>query len=91
MGEINLIAAESPLAAALNAPAGKKVGFRPESARLGRDGIAATVKYATYLGSKSELLVATATGESLKLWTNSPATPGEAVHFTVPHEKLIVL
>src|SRR5271170_3726745 len=44
MGEINLVAPESPLVAALQGPAKRKVGFRPESARLGADGIAATVK-----------------------------------------------
>jgi ABC-type Fe3+/spermidine/putrescine transport system ATPase subunit len=91
MGEINLIAAESPLAAALQGPAKHKIGFRPESARLGGEGIAATVKHATYLGSKTELLVEVATGESLKLWTSASVAPGETVRFTVPVEKLIVL
>jgi ABC-type Fe3+/spermidine/putrescine transport system ATPase subunit len=91
MGEINLVAAESPLAAALGDPAGKKVGFRPESAQLGRDGIAATVKHVAYLGSKTELLVETATGEAFKLWTISPAAPGETIRFTVPREKLMAL
>jgi ABC-type Fe3+/spermidine/putrescine transport system ATPase subunit len=91
LGEINMVAAESPLAAALLAPAGRKVGFRPESARLGSDGIAASVKRTTYLGSKTELLVETATGETLKLWTTMPVAPGETVRFSVPTEKLIVL
>ncbi len=47
MGEINLVAPESPLAAALRGPAKRKIGFRPESAQLGGEGIVATVKHAT--------------------------------------------
>jgi ABC-type Fe3+/spermidine/putrescine transport system ATPase subunit len=89
MGELNLVAAESPLAAALRGPAGKRIGFRPESARLDGDGLAATVQHATYLGSKTELLVTAPTGETLKLWSPAPAAPGATVHFTVPSEKLI--
>jgi len=89
MGEINIVAAESPLAAALAAPAQRKVGFRPESAQLGSEGIAATVQHATFLGSKTELLVETATGETLKLWTTAPVAPGETVRFSVPVEMLI--
>jgi ABC-type Fe3+/spermidine/putrescine transport system ATPase subunit len=91
MGEINLVAAGTPLAAALSAPAQKKIGFRPESARLGSEGIAAKVKHVTYLGSKTELLVETATGETLKLWTTASVAPGETVRFSVPGEKLIAL
>jgi ABC-type Fe3+/spermidine/putrescine transport system ATPase subunit len=91
MGEINFIAAESPLAAALQGPAQRKIGFRPESARIGGEGIPATVQRATYLGSKTELLVEVATGESLKLWTSAPAAPGETVRFTVPTDRLIAL
>jgi ABC-type Fe3+/spermidine/putrescine transport system ATPase subunit len=91
MGEINLVAADSPLAAALHAPTGKKIGFRPESARLGGEGVAVTVKHATYLGSKTELQVEAATGETLKLWTTTSVAPGETVRFTVSPEKLIAL
>jgi ABC-type Fe3+/spermidine/putrescine transport system ATPase subunit len=91
MGEINLLPPSSPLAAALNGAPNRKLAFRPESAQLGREGIAATVKLATYLGSKTELLVETPTGESLKLWTTTSAAPGETVRFTVPREKLISL
>jgi ABC-type Fe3+/spermidine/putrescine transport system ATPase subunit len=91
MGEINLVEAESPLAEAFRGPARRRVGFRPESAQIGSDGIAATVKHATYLGSKTELLVEVATGELLKLWTSAAVAPGQAVRFTVPPEKLIVL
>jgi ABC-type Fe3+/spermidine/putrescine transport system ATPase subunit len=76
MGEINILAPESPLAAALHAPAGRKVAFRPESAELGGEGVTATVKLATYLGSKTELLV-NASGETLKLWTSTSVAPGE--------------
>jgi iron(III) transport system ATP-binding protein len=88
MGEINIVAPESALAAAWKVAPNCKFAFRPESARLG-EGVSATVKLATYLGSKTELLVETATGESLKLWTTLPATAGETVRFTVPPEKLI--
>jgi len=91
MGELNVVAVESPLAAALRGPERKRIGFRPESARLGGDGIVATVRHATYLGSKTELVVAVATGEELKLWTTAPVAAGEAVRFSVPPEKLIAL
>jgi len=91
MGELNVVAAESPLAVALRGPAQRKIAFRPEAAQLAGDGIAATVKHATYLGSKTELLVTVATGETLKLWTTGPAAVGDAVHFAVPSEKLIYL
>src|SRR6201996_8735591 len=72
LGELNVVAAESPLAAALRGPAQRRIAFRPEAAQLGGDGIAAMVKHATYLGSKTELQVAVATGETLKLWTTVP-------------------
>jgi ABC-type Fe3+/spermidine/putrescine transport system ATPase subunit len=91
MGELNVVAAESPLASALRGPAQRRIAFRPESAQLGGDGIAATVKQATYLGSKTELLVETATGETLKLWTPAPVATGETVRFSVPEKKLIPL
>jgi ABC-type Fe3+/spermidine/putrescine transport system ATPase subunit len=91
MGEINVLAPESPLIALLNGAPNRKLAFRPESARLAGDGVAAVVKRATYLGSKTELVVETATGESLKLWTNAPVAVGETVRFSVPPEKLILL
>ena len=91
MGELNVVAAESPLAVALRGPAHRRVAFRPESAQLGGDGIAATVKQSTYLGSKAELLVVVATGEMLKLWTSAAVAAGETVRFSVPSEKLILL
>jgi ABC-type Fe3+/spermidine/putrescine transport system ATPase subunit len=91
MGEINVLAPDSPLAGMLNGPPNRKLGFRPESARLAGDGIAAVVKRATYLGSKTELLVETATGESLKLWTGSFVPPGGTLHFQVAPESLILL
>ena len=91
MGEINIVAADSPLARALQGPVGRKLGFRPESAQFASNGIAAKVKSATYLGSKTELLAETATGESLRLWTPSAITPGETIRFTVSPEKLIPL
>jgi len=91
MGEINLVTAESPLAAALQGMPGKKIGFRPESAQLGSEGVAATVKHSSYLGSKTELLVEVATGETIKLWTTTSVAPGETVRFTVAREKLIAL
>jgi len=91
MGEINLIAPESPLAAALHGPPQRTLGFRPESALIGSEGIAATVKHATYLGSKTELVVEATTGQNLKLWTTVPLAPGETVRFMVPEEKIIGL
>ena len=91
MGEINIVAADSPLARALQGPVGRKLGFRPESAQFASNGIAAKVKSATYLGSKTELLAETATGESLRLWTPSAIAPGETIRFTVSLEKLIPL
>jgi ABC-type Fe3+/spermidine/putrescine transport system ATPase subunit len=91
LGEINVLGPESPLAAMLGGPPNRKLGFRPESARLVADGIAAVVKRATYLGSKTELLVETATGEILKLWTISMVPPGETLHFQVAPESLIPL
>jgi ABC-type Fe3+/spermidine/putrescine transport system ATPase subunit len=90
MGEINVLNAGSPLAAALNAGADRKVAFRPESAWIGGEGVTATVKHATYLGSKTELLVE-ASGETVKLWTSMTVQPGETVRFSVPAEKVIEL
>jgi ABC-type Fe3+/spermidine/putrescine transport system ATPase subunit len=91
MGEINVLAADHPLAQALQASPGQKVGFRPEAARIGAEGIAAVVKRATYLGSKAELVVETATGDALKLWSRELVALGETVHFQVARESLILL
>jgi ABC-type Fe3+/spermidine/putrescine transport system ATPase subunit len=91
MGEINVLGADSPLARLLGGPAGRKIGFRPEAASLAGDGIAAKVKGATYLGSKTELVVETADGEILKLWTRESVSPEETVHFAVAPENLIPL
>jgi len=91
IGEINVLTPNSPLAGMLGGPPNRKLGFRPESAHLASDGITAVVKHATYLGSKTELLVETATGETLKLWTSSIVSPGETLHFRVPPESLILL
>jgi len=91
MGEINVLAPDSPLAGMLNGPTNRKLGFRPESAHLASDGIAAVVKRVTYLGSKTELLVETATGEMLKLWTRETVPPGETLRFQVAPESLILL
>jgi len=91
MGEINVLPAGTPLAASLNAPAGRKFGFRPESALLSGDGVSAVVKHVTYLGSKTELNVETATGELLKLWTRKIVAPGETIRFQVAPESLILL
>jgi len=91
MGEINVLAPESPLGAMLGGPTGRKIGFRPESALLAGDGIAAFVKRTTYLGSKTELLVETSTGETLKLWTAAKFAAGDTLHFQIAPEKLILL
>jgi iron(III) transport system ATP-binding protein len=91
MGEFNIVAPENPLAAQLGGPAGKKLGFRPESAELSGEGIAATVKQSTYLGSKTELVVETVTGETLKLWTRDALPPGISIRFQVAPDRLISL
>lgn len=91
LGEINVLAADSPLALLLNAPADRKIGFRPETARLTGDGIEAIVKQATYLGSKVELLAETTTGEMLKLWTREMVPIGQRIHFQVAQASLIPL
>ena len=91
MGELNVVAPDSPLAGMLHSPTSRKVGFRPESVEVADEGIPAVVKHATYLGSKTELLVEAATGDILKLWTSAPVLPGEALHFHVPPERLILL
>jgi ABC-type Fe3+/spermidine/putrescine transport system ATPase subunit len=91
MGEINVLAAGSPLAALLSAPPERKIAFRPESVQLTEAGISAVVKHATYLGSKTELAVEAATGEMLRLWTRKLVATGEAIHFTVAPESLILL
>jgi ABC-type Fe3+/spermidine/putrescine transport system ATPase subunit len=91
MGEINILTPGTPLAATLNAPTDRKVAFRPEAVQIGVEGVAAVVKHATYLGSKAELTVETATGEMLKLWTSKLVAPGETLHFRVTPENLILL
>jgi iron(III) transport system ATP-binding protein len=91
MGEINIITPGSPLAGMLGGPPNRKLGFRPESAQLTADGIAAVVKHATYLGSKTELQVETASGEKLKLWTSEQVPLDKTLHFQVAPERLILL
>jgi ABC-type Fe3+/spermidine/putrescine transport system ATPase subunit len=91
LGEINLVAVDSPLAAALGGGSTGQIGFRPESANLGSEGITATVTHTTYLGSKTELRVKTTAGESLLLWSAEPVPVGATVRFVVPKEKLIAL
>jgi iron(III) transport system ATP-binding protein len=91
IGEINILGADSPLAAKLGGTPNQRVGFRPESARLSNKGIAVIVKQSTYLGSKTALLVETETGETLKLWTNVPALVGGSFFFEVTPESLIRL
>ena len=91
MGEINVLPADDPLAARLQAPAGRKIGFRPETAQLSNEGIPAQVKRSTYLGSKTELVVETETGATLKLWTQDRQQAGEFIRFTVAPKSLIPL
>ncbi len=91
MGEINVIAADSPLAVRLHAPPGRQVGFRPEVAVLANEGVAAVVKRATYLGSRVELLAEAVTGETLKFWTRGKVAVGETLHFDVAAKHLISL
>jgi ABC-type Fe3+/spermidine/putrescine transport system ATPase subunit len=89
MGEINVLEPDSPLLAQLGSTPGRSCAFRPESAQLTSDGIAATVKSSTYLGSKTELVVETATGEALKLWTHSTVPEGESIRFRVDPANLM--
>lgn len=91
MGEINVLAPDSSLAPMLKAPAGRKFGFRPQAAQLGNEGVEAIVKRAVYLGSKAELLVETATGETLKLWSREIVPAGQTLHFQVASGSLIPL
>ena len=91
MGEINIVAVGSPLAALLQGPPNRKIAFRPEAAQLADNGIAAIVKRATYLGSKTELVVETTTGNALKLWTRDKVSSGTFIHFQVATESLILL
>ena len=91
MGEINVLAPESPLIGMLHGKPNQKLGFRPESAHLTGEGIPGVVKQATYLGSKTELLVETGAGDTLKLWTGSTAVAGDIIRFLVAPEKLIPL
>jgi putative spermidine/putrescine transport system ATP-binding protein len=91
MGEINIVLPGSSLIGSLKAPADRKWGFRPESARLVDEGVSATVRQATYLGSKTELRVALPTGEELKIWTHERLTTGDNLHFAVETDRLIPL
>jgi iron(III) transport system ATP-binding protein len=91
MGEINVIAPGSPLAAKLGDSLNRRVGFRPEAAALADEGIAAVVKSVVYLGSKSEMVIETSTGESLKLWNRQKVPVGGTLHFRVAPENLIPL
>jgi ABC-type Fe3+/spermidine/putrescine transport system ATPase subunit len=91
MGEINVLEAGSALAAKLGGETKRKLAFRPESAQLGSEGVAAAVKSATYLGSKTELVVETETGESLKLWVRDAMLAGQSLRFQVPATRLISL
>jgi iron(III) transport system ATP-binding protein len=91
MGEINVFAPGSPLAGMLGAPSDRKTGFRPEAAELAPDGMAATVRHATYLGNKVEVLAETASGEVFTLWTQRIFSPGETLNFRVAPAALILL
>ena len=76
MGEINILAANSPVLAALRGPPDRTMGFRPESAQLSGGGVAAVVQNTAYLGSKTELMVKTESGETFKLWTGAAIPVG---------------
>jgi ABC-type Fe3+/spermidine/putrescine transport system ATPase subunit len=90
MGEMNILSANSPLAAALQAAPGRRFGFRPEAAMLGQEGIPGKVILATYLGDRTELRIE-AGGESVILWSRDRMTVNDEVRFIVPPEKLIAL
>jgi iron(III) transport system ATP-binding protein len=92
LGEINILAADSPLAAALSAPAGRKAAFRPEAAQVSNsDGFEGIVRRCIYLGSRTELHVETPAGEELKLWSRQNFSPGETLRFQLSPEDLILL
>ena len=92
MGEINILAPGSAIAATFQAPADRPTAFRPEAAVLSStEGIEATVVGAVYLGSRTELRVETASGENLRLWTRGAHAAGDKVRFLLRKEDLTVL
>ncbi len=88
MGPINIIEPNTPLSPMFTTTP-TRIGFRPEAVQLSESGVPATVTHSIYLGSKTELLVQTETGDTLKLWTRQPVPVGQAIHFQVGAESLI--
>jgi ABC-type Fe3+/spermidine/putrescine transport system ATPase subunit len=91
MGEINLLPAASRWRAALGLAGDGLAGFRPEAARVGTAGAAATVRNSRFLGSRAELTVEMPGAEALKIWTAAPLELGSTVRFTVAPEDWIRL
>jgi ABC-type Fe3+/spermidine/putrescine transport system ATPase subunit len=92
MGEINVLAPGSPLAAHLGAPTDRSTGFRPARAVApAADGFEATVERSIYLGNRVELMVKTPDGEALKLWSRASLAPGSKIKFQLAKEDLLPL
>jgi iron(III) transport system ATP-binding protein len=89
IGEINMIPASSPLVSRLGGRSGMLCGFRPEHVRLAEEGIPATVRFSSYLGSKNELLLETAEGEQVKAWIPDYVPEGTRLNFAVEPRHLL--
>ena len=89
MGEINILPPGTPLRKTLGVDGSDTIAFRPEAAWIGREGTAAVVRRAVYLGSKTELEVQTVDGQMLKLWTRLAVSAGETIHFQIAMADLI--
>lgn len=88
IGEINFVTADSTLRK--NFP-GKDdtCAFRPENVRIAANGIPATVRLASYLGSQNELLLETDSGQTIKARINDFIPEGTALHFQVDEQHLL--
>ena len=92
LGEVNLLPASGPLAAALgagNASGTGQVGFRPERAVLAPGGIPARVESAVYFGSRSQVTLRAEGGETFRLTAADAPAPGSAVAFAVAPEHVL--
>ncbi|MFQ3670206.1 MAG: ABC transporter ATP-binding protein [Verrucomicrobiia bacterium] len=88
IGEMNLLPAGSPLGAKLGAKPGHQLGFRPEHVELDGEGLAATVLFSAYLGSKNQTILRTETGEEIKAWLTGYQKEGEVLRVRVPEKAL---
>jgi ABC-type sugar transport system ATPase subunit len=88
IGEMNLYAPGSKLAAALGGKPGHRVGFRPENVHLTGDGLPAKVQFSAYLGSKNEVSLETPDGETLKAWLPGLLKEGDDIRIAVDPKRL---